>query len=96
MNIQPEKAQGEVSGRAKSWMDAELPVDEASERRRGACVIRGRRRHLASTPARPGGPFPYRIECFQARWISLGRLIRYRLIGYSSAQNLLLDSRPCF
>lgn len=59
MNIQPEKAQGEASGRAKSRTDAELPVDEASGKRRGACVKRERR--LASTPSRPGGPFPYRM-----------------------------------
>ena len=39
MDTQSEGAQGEGSGRAKSWTGAELPVDEASKRRRGACVM---------------------------------------------------------
>lgn len=44
MDTQSEGEQGEVSGRAKSWTDAELPVDEASKRRHGACVMERRRR----------------------------------------------------
>jgi len=39
MDTQSEAAQNEVSGQAKSRTDAELPVDETSKRRRGACVM---------------------------------------------------------
>jgi len=62
-------AQDEVSGRANSRTDAKLAVDEASGRRRGACVVRPT--PPVSAPARPGAPSPFtEADGRQARQIS--------------------------